>query len=434
MAVGCALAQTPAQTPKKSAKKSTTKAPAAKPAAVDPAKWPLVSIEVTGNRLHPKDRIVAASGLKLGAPVSSVEFDAARDRLVNSGAFLQVDLAYNPAKSGGGYAAQIAVTEVEQVYPLQFEEMPVPEAKVREAIRASQPLYVDKVPGSKEALATVVAAATNAVAELKPDYKEAITAEVTPETGVMGILIRPATIRPNIAQVTFEGSKAYSASDLQNAFSGVIIGTPYTDQKVRALLETGVRPMFEKLGYLRVSFPEVKATPSKRVTGMDLFVKVNDGPVFKFGETRVEGAGRRGSAMVQLANLKKDEVANFAEVGEAEKRIQSQFKRDGYLKVKTSMARTINDKDKTVDVVFTVKPGEQYTFGKMKIEGLDIVTEPAIRKMWGLKSGDPFNQEYPDTFLKAIKDQGVLDNLKETRSEIKVDEKSGVVDVVLYFK
>ena len=65
---------------------------------------------------------------------------------------------------------------------------------------------------------------------------------------------------------------------------------------------------------------------------------------------------------------------------------------------------------------------------------LDVISEPAIRKMWGVKEGKPFDADYPDYFLAQIREQGLFDDLGATRSEPKVDEDKHLVDVTLNFQ
>ncbi len=86
-----------------------------------------------------------------------------------------------------------------------------------------------------------------------------------------------------------------------------------------------------------------------------------------------------------------------------------------------------------VDLTAIVEAGPQFTMGKLEIAGLDITSEPAIRKMWGLKPGAPFQPDYPDSFLNDIRAQDLFDNLGKTTAQTTIDEKSHVVDVKLTF-
>ncbi|HYZ85320.1 MAG TPA: hypothetical protein VE621_12995, partial [Bryobacteraceae bacterium] len=80
-----------------------------------------------------------------------------------------------------------------------------------------------------------------------------------------------------------------------------------------------------------------------------------------------------------------------------------------------------------------VSPGRQYQFGTLQIKGLDILTEPHIRKMWVMKPGAPFAASYPDRFLDTLRQEGLFENLGKTKAERKVDEDKNIVDVTLFF-
>ena len=78
------------------------------------------------------------------------------------------------------------------------------------------------------------------------------------------------------------------------------------------------------------------------------------------------------------------------------------------------MDRKIDDKSLTVDVVLKFDKGPQYKFGKLTIQGLDLEGEPAVRKMWGVAEGRPFNALYPNYFLDRVREDGIFDGLGET--------------------
>ena len=85
-------------------------------------------------------------------------------------------------------------------------------------------------------------------------------------------------------------------------------------------------------------------------------------------------------------------------------------------------------------LAFNPDPGDQYRFGSLDIRGLDLISEPEIRKMWGLKPGAPFVAGYPDYFLNAVREEGVFENLGDTKAEQKLNPETHTVDVTLYFK
>jgi outer membrane translocation and assembly module TamA len=127
------------------------------------------------------------------------------------------------------------------------------------------------------------------------------------------------------------------------------------------------------------------------------------------------------------------DIANLEEVRVGATRIVNRLRSDGYLNASSKTDRTIHEDNHTVDAVITVTPGPQYRFGRLTIEGLDLITEPQIRKVWSMNAGAPFRPEYPDQFLKDLREQGVFENLGETRAEKNINEKIKTVDVKLFF-
>ena len=71
--------------------------------------------------------------------------------------------------------------------------------------------------------------------------------------------------------------------------------------------------------------------------------------------------------------------------------------------------------------------------GKLTIKGLDILSEPAIRKVWRMNEGDAYKESYPDAFLAMIQSEGYFDNLARTGAEADIHENTHTVDVTLTF-
>ena len=151
------------------------------------------------------------------------------------------------------------------------------------------------------------------------------------------------------------------------------------------------------------------------------------------GKVHVNGGGREDE-LIQTADFKTGDMVNFDEIGKGVDRIKRYLQKTGYMKVAASTERTVDDGKKLVDVSVTVELGPQYVFRKLIIEGLDIHSEPEIRKLWAVKMGKPFNGDYPNFFLTRLREDGILDNLGKTSSRIEVDEKYHEVDVILTFK
>lgn len=397
-----------------------------------PATYPLESLRVLGNRHFTPEKIIGASGLKAGQPVRKEDFDAARARLLATGGFESVGYEFKPSAANSGYDATFEVVEVAQFYPYRFEELPAADDALRAALAKLDPLLDAEIPATRDVLIR---------------YERALTDFLEGKVAVEGRLIsdlargptivfRPPGERARVAEVHFAGNQAIRTSELANRLADVAIGAAYTESALRLLLDTSIRPLYEARGLIRVSFPKVIAEPSKlkEVDGVSVTVTVDEGAPYKLGVVRLAGVPTgQMSELKDLAKWKADEVANFDEIKAGIGRIERRYRSTGYLHISSKVNRTLHDQEHTVDLVVTIEPGAQFTFGKLDVKGLDLIGEPAIRKMWGERGGKPFDPEFPNAFLKDVRDQALFDNLGTTDSEIKVNEATKTADVTLIF-
>ena len=412
-------------------RKPAPKVEAPKPG--DPSlKFPLVSLKVNGNSLYSEKQILTAAGMKMGVLVAKPEFEEAQKRLTASGAFESVGFSYGPSPDGKGYAGIFDVVEVQQLYPFRFEGLPDSERHLKAALKSREPLFEDKIPGTRQLIDRFAA---DLQEYLGQSFKDTVTAQVVADKpGELAVVFRPKTSPTAIAEVEFIGNQVLPASRLHNALSAVATGLPYREETVRNLLDTAIRPLYDGRGRLKVLFGAIDTVPVKNVDGVRVRVNVEEGPVFKFAEISSEVPVIPPKRVLKTANLKSGDVANFDAVSGAIDAIQKELHKEGYIRSRTSVRRRLHEKENTVDIAFTSELGTQFHMGKLIIAGLDVVSEPAIRKLWSLKEGDPFNGDYPQYFLNRVKEDGYFDNLLDTRWDQSIQEKTATVDITLHFK
>ena len=103
------------------------------------------------------------------------------------------------------------------------------------------------------------------------------------------------------------------------------------------------------------------------------------------------------------------------------------------MEARVAAERKLDHQKKVANVALRVEAGPQFTMGKLNINGLDLNGEAEVRRIWSLKSGKPFNPEYPDGFLRRIKEAGMFDNLGATKAEYQLNSKDHTADVTLTF-
>jgi outer membrane protein insertion porin family len=417
------------------ARKTAAKAVPKKDAAPapPPTKWPIESLRVEGNRIYTADQVLAVVGLKVGQVAGKPEFDAARDRLVASGAFETVGYRFEPGASQQGYSAVFQITEVAPAYPVQFEELGVPATGIQAALKAKDPLFSTKMPASKVVVDRYVGWIQEFLAS--KGVEEKIAGVVTPSAPEQfTIVFRPARNLPAVAQVTFEGNQVVPQSVLREAIALVAVGSPYTEAGFREVLNGAIRAVYEQRGRVRVAFPKIRTEPATDVEGLHVFVTVDEGQSYELGKVEIAGPSPVDPAvLLKEGDFKNGDVANFDRVTDGLERIRKAVRRAGYLQAKVTSDRKIDDAKKTVDVAVHIAPGPLYLMGKLEIVGLPLDGEAEIRRIWTLKEGKALNPEYPDFFLSRVKADGVFDGLGKTKADQKVDEQSHVVDVTLTF-
>ena len=407
--------------------------PKGAPAAPAPAKWPIESLSVTGNHIYSRDQILTVVALKVGQVAGKPEFDAARDRLVACGAFETVGYRFEPGKSRG-YAATFEVTEVQQAYPVRFEELHVSEKDLVANLRSKDPLFLsDKLAATQPVLERYAKWVQEFVAS-KGEPDEKMQGMLMPDGPEWVILFRPARDLPAVAQVTFEGNQIVPQNVLREAIAGAGIGAPYTEDSFRAILNASVRPVYETRGRVRVSFTKLRTEPVTDVKGIHVFVTVDEGESYELGKISVDDpCPMDKSTLLAEADFKTHDVANLERINDGLEKMRLVLRHAGYMDARLTTHRKIDDDKKLEDVFIAVEAGPQFHMGKLTVVGLDLEGEAEMKRIWTMQPGNPFNPDYPDLFLKRVREEGLFDHLGKTKADTKLNDKAHTVDVTLTF-
>ncbi len=399
----------------------------APPAA--PQQYPLEAIHIEGNERIPTNRVIAASGLKLGTKVGAAEFDQARQRLLDTGAFETVGYDYKPGATRAGYDVTFHVTDVILVYTYRFEDLPAPDDALRAALRKQEPVFADEIPPSPEILKRY----TNALREFLGAKVDPM-AEVSADTGELQIVFRPSGPRRNISEVRFTGTQLLNSTMLTQTMYQSATGTPYSETLLRRMLDSAIRPLYEEKGLIRVAFPTVTVEKAAENDGAVVTVAVVEGPAYTLKSVKLAGIPDKQLPEIEkAADWRKDEIVNFKLIDAGVERIKQRVRAAGYLRVQAKVDRDIHDQDHTVNLLVNVQPGAQYVLGKLDIQGLDIISEPEVRKMWNVGPGKPYPEGFAQSFLDRVRAENMFDNLGKTTAEAKVNDTTHTVDVTLVF-
>ena len=421
-----------AQTP---ARKQPARAKPRPSAAAKTSALVIETIRVEGGNRLTESELVRLSGIKPGDEPTKAIFDAARDRLLATGCIETVSWRYGPTPSNQGYEATISITEADQFLPWAIDRLPLTEAEFAAAASKELPCFAKEIPTYERYLLQ----ATELVQKLLT--AKGVTEEAAAKVGLLdgksiAVVFQPKTPPPNIYDVQFTGNKSVPGPELRKPLAQAAIGLPYSETLFRQLLDNQTRPIYETIGRLTATYPKITTVPSAdpNVKGVLVIVEVDEGPVFTLEEIKVEGAPLDEVEVEMLGKFDRGKTVNFSNIGLGMERILIEVRNRGYIQAAYKAHRSLDLEKKSTRVFLTVETGPLFMMGKLTIVGLDVITEPAIRKLWALQEGKPFRQDYPDSFLNMIRNRGVLDFLGETKSEAKIDDQTKRVQVTLTFK
>ncbi len=393
--------------------------------------FPLRAIQFEGNQHFATEGLLEASGLQLGEQVRKRDFDLALRKLNATGVFEQLRYRFGPFSDG--YSLTFSVAETVELYPVRFEGFGTEDAVLNAMLQDVVPLYTDHAPLGGQMTATLV----NALQGwwLSQGHEEEIEHKLVPVSeGQFEMLINPWKATNNISFVKFSNTGQVEMTELQRTFNQAARGEAYSEARFKELLHYNARPLYTEYGYMNVIFCPCETSKDPDSEGLLVDVHVEQGEVYLFGEVSwPQPMPVDPDSLAKVNRIVPGEVANMKAAYDTMAAVSEGMKQHGYMKAQATFEERVDHDARQVNLDIQIAPGTLYVFSRLIIEGLDILSEPAIRKRWGMQSGDPFDIRYPAYFLNRVKSEAMLENLMRTDWRFNANESSGRVDVTLVF-
>src|SRR5271166_2515972 len=207
---------------------AASKKPAETPPQTNPQPAPgfLHDVLVKGNHMYQTSDIVRLIGLKTGQAVTAADFAAANQRITDTELFAGVTYEFAFTGKPPQYDLTFNVIEYDQVFPMRFEDLGVPEADIRKYLSEHVPLYIDRIPATDVVVKRYRDVIQELVDQTKPGVK--VQGHLSPEDPKqLAVLFRPNTPVPTIARVEVSGNKALETAVLLRSVNEVAVGAPY---------------------------------------------------------------------------------------------------------------------------------------------------------------------------------------------------------------
>jgi len=190
------------------------------------------------------------------------------------------------------------------------------------------------------------------------------------EIGFEGISISPDAIK---AVIPLEENKPFDGTLLNDSRESII-------------------RFYNALGYIHADVTEIKKNFLKAGSELNLIFAINQGPQVRVEEINVTGnRAISSSEIMKMLHIRKGELYNEIDIGDARYRILSTYSQSGYIGAYVDV-ESIVDADKAF-ITFKITENEPSVFGKIIIRGNDKTKDKIIKREFVIKEGDPYNYE-----------------------------------------
>jgi outer membrane protein insertion porin family len=419
--------------------------PAAVSAQTQPQARRRSKIEFEGLARVTPDDALARSGLQAGQTATLEQIEAAAQRLTDSGLFR--NLGYTIKGKTDAAVLTFKVEEMRWGVRVVFDNFVwFTEDELAAAVRRRVPTFDGTAPES----GGVTEEITRALQELLRERKVEGTVEYMPSADPTGrgsehvFTVKGAALR--VCSLSFPGARAITEEELVRK-STPVFDNEYSRIFVTGFFEGTLVPFYHERGMLRATFapPRVtRAAPSEDCAqGLAVSSTVDEGSIYVWGEA--EWAGQQAMTPQELdiaLGIKPRDVAGSGRLEKGLASVRKAYGRKGYLAARVAGAPEFDDANRRVRYRFNVTEGEQYRMGALTLDGLDERDTNNVKVRWRILPGQPYEDGYPEEFIKKNVQEFAKDLLREGRKPsftkivpaVKIDHDKRTVDVTLEFK
>jgi len=405
------------------------------------AKWRLTTIVFEGLKSQPPEKMIAASGLKVGQTIDFEMVKAAAQRLSATGLFGKV-----------AYRYRYSSTQIELTFELEekatgkkrcsFDNFVwFSDKEIADAIRRDMPDFDGTILISDFATEEVKKSLTRLLAEKKivgeVAYELFRVEDKTGEDLFHMFKVKGANLP--ICDIQFAGAQDDLKKSLLDALKP-LFKTEYSKNDVGAFANAALLPIYTQRGYLKAAFQTPQ--PSLSASGacanaVAVTLPVAEGLQYHWNDPAWSGNQAYSTQELNAAlKLKQDDVADLTKIEKSWVEISGVYGKKGYLRVRIKLDRVFDDARRLVTYQVALTEGPQYRMGQVTIAGLSEDEAMRVKDAWGLKAGEIFSASYANVFLDKVMRAGLIKQPQglRTAQELKRDDQRMTVDVVVKFE
>jgi len=401
-------------------------------------------IEFKGLERVKEPEALEKSGLQVGQSVDIEAVEAAANRLLESGLF--VNLSYKLKGTTDKSVLTFEVIERKWTMPVSFDNFVwFTDDELLAAVRRKLPAFDGTAPEAGGVTDQIKQALEELLRERKIEGAVEYTLSADPSGRKVGHLYSVKGPGLRVCKLSFAGARAVPEETLVTK-SGGIFDNDFSRAYVGGFVESNLLPLYHEKGYLRAAFGPPKVTPEASPDcgrGVALAFTVDEGSIYVWDKATWEGAaGLTAQELDAALGMRNREVANAVKIANGLTRVRRAYSRKGYLGARVSPEMELDDSARSVSYRFRVEEGAQYRMGDLTITGLDEVATNNLRGRWRLLSREVYDEGYLDEFGKKAVPEFMRDAARagnplpafKIESKVTPNHEKQTVDVTINFK
>ena len=402
----------------------------------------LERIEFIGQKRLSVSQLTALSELKIGQVVDREIFDAAANKLLQSGMLRR--LSYRVRSAKGRATVTFQVEEAARNLPIVFENFVwFSEEELTSAIRKEVPFFNGTAPAAGETLDKITAALQRLLTQRNINGQVEALPSLTGENYQMIFTVRGAKVP--VCALHFPGAKVISEAELIRA-SQPILKAEYSQKDVADFAPASLIPLYRRIGYLRAQFQApttVFESSANCPSGVVITIPVEEGVAYTWG--RSEWNGNDKLTVDELAaalGMNPGELADGLKIDKGLKQVRLAYARRGHITAQVKESFEVEPVSSQVNYKFVINEGPRYFMGSLIVNGVSPTDADQLKAKWKLGMNTVFDETYIEEFRQTVLPDFIRAVAQRTPNRARVkaefetrpDARTNTVDVVITFK
>ena len=401
-------------------------------------KAPSRAIRFQGAPQYTQEELLAASGLKAGARLTSSEVKAHAKQLNDTGVFAVVKFS-NDSKG-----LLFTLTPSAQLFPMHLDNVPLKPGKdLDNKLHERFPLYHGLLPANGSMVDGICKSLEEMLAaqSVKATVKAGLTSGLGPKKiTAMNFSVTSPAVR--IGSVQLAGVSAPMQAKV-NALVAGQTGSEFDTENSAIGLQHAFEDLYQDQGYAAVQVdvkqidpPVVSGLSPDQSVGIPYAVTIREGGVYKLGSISYPA-----DALASRAEVEK--IVSKYQAGSGRPydlfllAVRDAYHARGYLDCSVASHPSFNEATHIVNYSLEITPGAIYRMAAVQFDGAPDAMAAKLTHLWKMAPGDAFDESYVSNFAaRAQKQDRALAKWMQTvvnTYDVKADPATHQVNCVFHF-